>query len=169
MKIDLLRKPTDHMDTVIVMHGEKGDIHSVEYLPEFVISAASVIIKQEDFSFEYASVKSFPIVHNRYRSNIILCGVGNPHELDCDKLRHLIALCVRAALKLNAKELFLFPGFNNPVGEVNFGHILAEAALLTEYKFDKYLSDSKQATIESFHLAINPKTARHINRGILEG
>ena len=169
MKIDLLRKPTDHMDTVIVMHGEKGDIHSVEYLPEFVISAASVIIKQEDFSFEYASVKSFPIVHNRYRSNIILCGVGNPHELDCDKLRHLIALCVRAALKLNANELFLFPGFNNPVGEVNFGHILAEAALLTEYKFDKYLSDSKQATIESFHLAINPKTARHINRGILEG
>lgn len=169
MKIDLLRKPTEHMDTVFIMHGEKGDIHSIEYLPDYVINAVHVIIKQEDYSFEYAAMKSFPIIHAKFRSNIILCGVGNPHDLDCDKLRHLFALGFRAALKLQAKEIFLFPGFTNPVGELNFGHILAEAALLTEYRFDKYLSESKQSTIESVHVALNPKTGRHINRGILEG
>jgi len=169
MKIDLLRKPTDHMDTVIIMHGEKGDIHSIEYLPEFIINAVNVIVQQEEFSFEYAAIKSFPLVHARFRSNIILCGVGNPHALDCEKLRHLFALSLRAAQKLHAKEIFLFPGFSNPVGEVNFGHVLAEAALLTEYKFDKYQSESKDASIDSLHLALNPKTSRHINRGILEG
>jgi leucyl aminopeptidase len=169
MKIDLLRKPTENMDTIIVMHGEKGDIHSVEYLPDNIKNAIAVIIKQDEYDFEYASLKSFPVVHAKYRSNVILCGVGNPHDVDCDKLRYLFAQSIRAAMKLGAREIYLFPGFSNPVGEVNFGHILAEAALLTEYKFDKYISDPKQPTLEAVHLAINLKTTRHINRGILEG
>lgn len=169
MKIDLLRKPTEHMDTVIVMHGEKGDVHSVEYLPDAMKNAIGVIVKQDEFTFEYGALKSFQFVHSRHRSNIILIGVGNPHDLDCDKLRGLFAQGIRAAIKLNAKEVFLFPGFTNPVGEFNFGHILAESALLAEYKFDKYLSESKQVTLEAVHLALNLKSTRHINRGILEG
>ncbi len=169
MKIDLLRKPVEHMDTVIIMHGEKGDFHSIEYLPEHIKNAVGVIVKQDEFSFTYKSVKSFPMVHSRKRNNVILCGVGNPHDLDSEKLRNLFALCFRSALKLGAREVYLFPGFSNPVGEVNFGHILAETALLTAYKFDKYLSDSKEHSQEAVHLAINVKTTRHINRGILEG
>lgn len=169
MKIDLLRKPSEHMDTVIIMHGEKGDFHSIEYLPDHIKNAVAVIVKQDDYTFEYNNLKSFPMVHARHRSNIILCGVGNPHEIDCEKLRNLFAACFRAAVKLVSKEVYLFPSFTNPVGEANFGHILAEAALLTEYKFDKYLSDSKQHCLEAVHLALKPKTTRHINRGILEG
>jgi leucyl aminopeptidase len=169
MKIDLLRKPAEHMDTVIIMHGEKGDFHSIEYLPDHIKNAVSVIIKQDEYTFGYKSLKSFPLVHARHRSNIILCGVGNTHDLDCSRLRELFALCFRAALKLGAREVYLYPGFSNPVGEVNFGHIVAEAALLTAYKFDKYLSDSKSHSLEAVHLAVNPKTTRHINRGILEG
>ena len=169
MKIDLLRKPAEHMDTVFILHGEKGDIHSIDYLPENIAAAVNVIVKQEDFKFEYAALKSFPLVQARRRCNVVLCGVGNPHDLNCDKLRHLFALGIRAALKMKAKEIFLFPGFSSPVGEANFGHVLAEAALLTEYKFDKYLSESQGSTIEALHLALDPKAARHINRGILEG
>ncbi len=169
MKIDLLRKPVEHMDTVIIMHGEKGDFHSIEYLPEHVKNAVSVIVKQDEYTFGYKNLKSFPLVHAHHRSNIILCGVGNTHDLDCARLRDLFALCFRAALKLGARDAYLFPGFSNPVGEVNFGHILAETALLTAYKFDKYLSDSKGHTLDNVHLAVNPKTTRHINRGILEG
>ncbi|MBP7205050.1 MAG: leucyl aminopeptidase [Candidatus Cloacimonetes bacterium] len=169
MKIDLLRKPAEHMDTVVIMHGEKGDFHSIEYLPEHIKNAVAVIVKQDDYSFSHANLKSFPLVHARHRSNIILCGVGNPHELNPEKLRHLFALSIRHALKLGAREVYLFPGFSNPVGEVNFGHILAESALLTAYKFDKYLSDSRGHDLEAVHLALNLKTTRHINRGILEG
>lgn len=169
MKIDLLRKPAEHMDTVVIMHGEKGDFHSIEYLPDHIKNAVAVVVKQDEYDFSYQNLKSFPLVHSRQRCNIILCGVGNPHGLDPEKLRHLFALCFRDALKLGAREVFVFPGFSNPVGEVNFGHILAEAALLTAYKFDKYLSEPHGHSLEAVHLALNVKTTRHINRGILEG
>ncbi|MGC9362344.1 MAG: leucyl aminopeptidase [Candidatus Syntrophosphaera sp.] len=169
MKIDLQRKPVEHMDTVIIMHGEKGDFHSIDNIPEYIKNAVSVIIKQDDYQFEYAALKSFSIVHAKHRCNIILCGVGNTHELDAEKLRDLLAKGIRAAMKIKAREVFLFPGFANPVGEVNFGHILAEAALLTQYSFDKYNSSAKPGTLQAVHLAMNVKTTRHINRGILEG
>ncbi|MBW6513289.1 MAG: leucyl aminopeptidase [Candidatus Syntrophosphaera sp.] len=169
MKIDLLRKPTEHMDTVIVMHGDKGDFHSVESLPEYIKNAIAVVVKQDDYAFDYDSVKNFSIIHQKHRCNIILCGVGNTHELDGEKLRHLFARVIRSAMKLGSKEVFLFPGFTNPVGEVNFGHILAEAALLVDYKFDKYLSADKNQGLQSLHLALNVKSTRHVNRGILEG
>ncbi len=169
MKIDLLRKPCAHMDTVIIMHGEKGDFHSIENLSESIKKAVEVIVKQDDYTFEYKNLKSFPMVHNGHRSNIILCGVGNPHNLDSSKLRELFAACFRSALQLGAREACVFPSFSNPVGEINLGHILAEAALLTEYKFDKYLSDSKGPSLEAVHLSVKAKSTRHINRGILEG
>ncbi|HRT60687.1 MAG TPA: leucyl aminopeptidase [Candidatus Syntrophosphaera sp.] len=169
MKIDLLRKPAEYMDTVIIMHGNKGDFQNIEYLPEHIKNAVGIIIKQDEFTFSYKNLKSFPLVHARHRSNIILCGVGNTQDLDCARLRELFAFCIRAALKIGAREAFLYPGFSNPVGEVNFGHILAETALLTAYKFDKYLSESKGHSLKAVHLAVNPKTTRHINRGILEG
>lgn len=169
MKIDLLRKPIDHMDTVIVMQDESGEINNIEFLPDSLKNAIGIILKQDDFKFSFNALKSFPVVHARHRSNVILCGVGNAHELTCDKLRKLFASGLRSAMKMSAKEVVLFPGFDNPIGEVNFGHILAEAALLTEYKFSKYQSEPKPSTIESVHLAMDLKTTRHINRGILEG
>ncbi len=169
MKIDLLRKPPEHMDTVVVMQDEKGELKHVEFLPPEFIAAISVIVKQDDFKFEANALKSFPIVLNGERSNVILCGVGNSHELNQDKLRNLFALAFRAAFKLKAREIFLFPGFPNTIGEVNLGHILAETALLVEYKFEKYLSAEKQPALEALHLALNLKNTRHINRGIMEG
>jgi leucyl aminopeptidase len=169
MKIDLLRKLPDHLDTVIVMHGEKGEVKNIEYLPPHIVEAIEVLEKQDGFKFEAGSLKSFPLVHAGHRSNIILCGVGNVPDLNVDKLRGFFASCFRAALKLSARQIYLFPGFTNPVGEVNFGHILAETALLTEYKFAKYQSEDRQHAIESVHLALHLKNTRHINRGIMEG
>jgi leucyl aminopeptidase len=169
MKIDLLRKPAEHMDTIIVMHGEKGDVHAIEHLPDYLKSAITVIVKQDDYLFEYAAIKSFPYIHNKFRTNVILCGVGNTHDLDLDKLRNLFAQSIRAAIRLGAREAFLFPGFSTHIGEVDFGHVLAEASLLAEYKFSKYQSEDKPSRLNSLHLAMNLKTTRNINRGILEG
>lgn len=169
MKIDLLRKLPDQLDTVIVMHGDKGEVKNIENLPRHIVDAINVLEKQDDFKFESGVVKSFPLVHEGHRSNVVLCGVGNVGELNPDRLRTAFAASFRAAIKLNARNVFLFPGISNPVGEVNFGHILAETALLTEYRFNKYLSTDKQHAIESVHLVLHLHNTRHINRGIMEG
>lgn len=169
MKIDLPRKLVEPMDTVIVMQDSQGDIDAVEFLPEHVKHAISLVVKHDEFKFDYKAVKSFPLVHSRHKSNIVLLGVGDADELDANKLRELFAAGIRAAMKLDAREAFLFPSFANPVGEVNFGHILAETALLVEYKFSKYHSDAKPGKLEAIHLAMDLKSTRHLNRGILEG
>ncbi|MDP2173817.1 MAG: leucyl aminopeptidase [Candidatus Cloacimonadaceae bacterium] len=169
MKIDLLRKLPDHMDTVVVMMEEKGNIKNVEFLTDTLKEAIATFVKSDDFTFSYAALKSFQAVQNHTRTNVILCGIGIAAKLSMDKLRQLFASCIRASLKLNARQVYIFPGFVNPTGDVQFGHVLSEAALLAEYKFSKYLSSDKQHSIESVHLALNLKNTRHINRGILEG
>lgn len=134
MKIDFLHKPTEYMETVIILQEENGDIEKLEYLPEYLQNAINIVVKEDDFQFKYASLKSFPFIRSRKRTNVILCGIGNPKELDNDRFRHLIAISIREALKLEAKEAYIFTGFKNPLSELHFGHILAEAALLTGYR-----------------------------------
>ena len=169
MKIDLLRKPTEYMETVIILQEENGDINKLEYVPDYLRNAISIVARQDDFHFKFASLKSFPFIRSRKRTNVILCGIGNPKELDNDRFRQLIAISVREAIKLKAKEAYLFVGFDNPLNELHFGHLLAEAALLTEYRFDKYLSETKPSSLEAIHLAMNLKNSRLFNRGVLEG
>lgn len=169
MKIDLLRKLTEHMESVIVMIDEKGDLDSVEYLPENIKQAIQLYLKQNEFKFEFNRIRSFPIVLPKHCNNVVLCGVGNAKELNGAKLRTLFANALRAVMKLNGREVYLFPAFANPLGDVQFGHILAESALLAEYKFNKYQADAETCGLEAVHLVMELKTTRHINRGILEG
>ncbi len=169
MKIDLLRKMPEHLDTVIVMLDTKADPAAVEALPAHIIAAIHTYVKTEDLSFDFGTLKSFQIFQNDARTNVIVCGVGEAPLLDTSKLRKLIADCVRAALKLNAQKLYLFPGFTNPVGDVHFGHVIAEAAILSEYRFTRYMSHEPQKSLEAVHIALNTKNTRHLNRGIMEG
>ena len=169
MKIDLLRKLPEHMDTVVLLLDDKSKIESIEYLPESYKELVTAYIKSEGYNPDYAALKSFQTVQDGHRANVVICGAGDPAALTPDRLRKLFADITRAAIRFNAKLIYLFPGFQIPIGDVQFGHVLAEAALLTEYKFTKYLSTDKQHAIEALHLAVNLKNTRHINRGILEG
>jgi len=169
MKIDLLRKLPEHMDTVIVMLDAKADPTAVEYLPAHITAAIGAYVKAEGLAFDLSVIRSFQIMHADALTNVIICGVGEAAKLDTAILRKLMADCVRAAIKLNAQKIYLFPGFANPVGDVQLGHIIAEAAMLTEYRFTRYMSSDKHKSIEAVHIALNLKNTRHINRGIMEG
>ncbi len=73
------------------------------------------------------------------RQNIILLGAGNKNELNNNKVRNLLASAIRLAGKLKAKQIYLFQGFDCPINDVAFGHLLSETALLVTYQFNKYL------------------------------
>ncbi|NLW19280.1 MAG: leucyl aminopeptidase [Candidatus Cloacimonetes bacterium] len=169
MKIDLMRKPVEYMETIIIMMGENGDVDALEHLPKYVRDAVVATVKEEEFKYEFAAVKSFSILHAKKRSKVVLCGVGNPDEFNVGKFRDSLAVAVRTALSAEAKEAWLFLGFENSLSEVSLGHTLAETALLVAYKFDKYLEHKKNHKLEAIHLAMIPKLARNLNRGILEG
>ena len=61
MKIDLLHKPTEYMETVIILQEENGDIDKLEYLPEYLQNAINIVVKQDDFHFKYGSLRVFPL------------------------------------------------------------------------------------------------------------
>lgn len=169
MKIDLMRKPVEYMETVIIMMGENGDVDALEHIPKYLRDAVAATVKEDEFKYEFAAVKSFSVMHAKKRSKVVLCGVGNPDEFNISKFRETLAVSVRAALNADAREAWLFLGFESSLSEVNLGHTLAETALLVAYKFDKYLENKKSHKLEAIHLAMQPKSTRNLNRGILEG
>ncbi|NLK49393.1 MAG: leucyl aminopeptidase [Candidatus Cloacimonetes bacterium] len=169
MKIDLLRKLPEHMDTLVLLLDSKSKVDDIDHLPSHFKESIEAYVKKEEFKPEYAKIKSFHSVYKGQVSNIILCGAGVAAKLTADKLRRLFADITRSAIRLKATNVYLFPSFAPPIGDTQYGHVLAEAALMTEYKFTKYLSQEKPHAIGSLHLALNVKSTRYINRGIIEG
>ena len=169
MKIDLLKKIPEHMDTVILLLGENFDLDSIKYLPPHVAELAKAWIADSSFKAEFAATQSTSAVHKGRKYNLIICGAGDIAALTIDKMRRLFAAVVRASLKLKAETLYLFQAFPITIGDVAYGHVLAEAALLTEYKFSKYFSNEDKHEIDALHLVMNLKNTRYFNRGVLEG
>ncbi len=170
MKIDVIRKLPEHLDTIILMQEEGGAVQGIEYIPVELLNTIEMYLKGEEYGFGFGELKSFSLVIAKRKTNVILLGAGNKEQLTVNKLRNLFASSIRTAKKMNARQIFLFPGFELPVNDVAFGHVLAETALLVSYKFDKYLNSDKNKDLpESLHYVLNTKNTRHLNRGILEG
>lgn len=169
MKIDIIRKLPEHLDTIIVMQEENAAVKDVEHLSPELVTQIEAFLKNEDYCFRYADIRSFCRIIEHKRQNVILLGAGIKDLLNVDKLRNLIALALRTAARLKAKQVFLFPGFFSHENEVSYGHVLAEAGLLTAYRFDKYQSSDKHEPVEALHYVLNTHNTRHLNRGILEG
>lgn len=169
MKIDVIRKLPEVMETVVILQSEASNVQEMEYLPPEIRQACASYIADETYKFSYNSVGTFHYVNNNVRSKIILCGAGDATKLNADRIRTLVASFTRTAKKLKSQKLYLFMGFSNPISDVAFGHVLAEASLLTMYRFNKYLSDTSNHQVEALHLILDTKNTRHINKGIVEG
>ena len=170
MKIDVIRKLPEHLDTIILMQEESAAVQGIDYIPAELLSSIEAFLKGEEFNFGFAELKSFSLVISKRKTNVILLGAGDKEQLNANRLRTIFAASIRTARKMGARQIYLFPGFEVPVNDVIFGHVLAETALLVSYKFDKYLSSDKNKDLpESLHYILNTKNTRHLNRGILEG
>ena len=169
MKIDLLKKIPQHMDTIILLLGEGYKLDSFELLPPHVKELAEAWIEHSNFKADFAAVQSATAVHKGKKYNLIICGAGETKAMSVDKMRRLFAAVVRAAIKLKAKTLYLYQSFPISIGEEAYGHALAEAALLTEYRFFKYLSSDDKHEIDALHLVKKIKNNRQFNCGVLEG
>jgi len=170
MKIDIIRKVPEDMDCIIIFQEENGALDKVELLPQNIAKTAQVYCKSEDFKFAYGDLKNFASVNGIQRQNIILLGAGNKNDLNINKVRNLLASAIRFAAKLKAKQIYLFQGFDCPITDVAFGHLLSETALLVTYQFNKYSSSAKnESEIEALHYMLLSKNTRHLNRGIVEG
>ncbi|MCK9585237.1 MAG: leucyl aminopeptidase, partial [Candidatus Cloacimonetes bacterium] len=169
MKIDVSRKLPEHLETLVLLQEEGSEVKSADVLSEELVSTINNFCTLEEFSFKEGAIKSFTRMVQKKKQLIVLCGVGNHKKKETQKLRNHIANSVREATRCKARQVYLMFAFDTGIPEAQLGHLLAESALLTAYKFNKYLSSDKTHEIEILHLIYAAKTNRHLNRGILEG
>lgn len=170
MKIDIIRKVPDYMDCLIILNEENGSLNHLDLLPANIVTIVKAYCKSENYHFAFGEMKNFTIFVENQKQNIILLGAGNKNDLTPDKLRKLFASSIRLAGKMKTKQIYLFQGFENPINDVSFGHILTETALLVNYQFNKYVTvDRSDNEIEALHTVSSTKNTRHLNRGIVEG
>ncbi|HNQ44150.1 MAG TPA: M17 family peptidase N-terminal domain-containing protein, partial [Candidatus Cloacimonadota bacterium] len=103
MKIDVIRKLPEHIDTIVFLQEEDGQVQGLEYMDDELALAIDSYAQTEDFHFAYGSVKGFCRMLGKHRQNVILCGAGNKGELSTHKFRKLFADCWRAALRMKAR------------------------------------------------------------------
>lgn len=169
MKVDVTRKLPEHVDTLVLIHEEHARLEDLSFVDDELKQVLGAFVKAEGFTFADGKITGFARMQGKKRQVIILCGVGKSADLTAQNMRKLFAQCWRKATQLKANHVFVLMGFEPIINDVILGHILAESALLSAYKFSKYLSSDKTHEIEGIHLLLSTKNTRHINRGILEG
>lgn len=169
MKIDVCRKLPEHIETLVLLQEENSKLKGADVLGEELVEAIADFCKAEEFTYKEGNIKSFTRMINKKKQLIVLCGVGEHKKKETCKLRHHIANSLREATRNKARQAYLIFGFDTGIPEAQLGHLLSESALLSAYKFNKYLSSDTAHEIENLHLIYSAKTNRHLNRGILEG
>jgi len=169
MKIDVMKKLPEKMDTIVLLMGDKTKMREFDHLPADCAETIAAIVDEGSFDSKYNSVKTLYIVCKKGQTKIILCGIGERQELTSDRFRNLIATCIRTAAQIRSKDLYFFFPNSLPFTDMVLGHVITEACLLASYSFMKYQSDATPCSLESVHLVLDSKNSRHLNNGILEG
>jgi leucyl aminopeptidase len=170
MKIDVVRKLPDTIDTLVLCHREDGKLDVFqEWLSDGMYDSIKRFAEAEKVSFKADEMHTFHYMNKTQYSRIILVGMNKPENLTPDKIRKILADTVRQAIKLKSKQIYLIPGFDFPLTDALMGQVMSEAALLSIYKFEKYRSETKYQAPEAFHLVQDSKNTRNLNKGILEG
>lgn len=170
MKIDIVKKLPDVIDTLVLCQKEEGklDVFS-DWIHGHMFEAVKRFIDAEKVTFKAEEVHTFHYLYKNHFTKIILVGMNKPETLLPDQVRKIIANVVRQAIKLKSKQIYMITGADFELTDALMGQILAEASLLAIYKFEKYRSESKYEVPEALHLVLDSTNTRNLNKGILEG
>ncbi len=170
MKIDVVRKLPDVIDTLVLCHEEGGKLDVFEdWISNSMYDSVRRFVETEKVTFKADEIHTFHYMNKNQYCKIIFVGMNDPEKLTPDKVRKLISDIVRQAIKLKSKQIYMIPGAEFALTDALMGQVLAEASLLTIYKFDKYRSESKHEVPDALHYVQDSKNTRNLNKGILEG
>jgi leucyl aminopeptidase len=170
MKIDIVRKLPEVIDTLVLCSREDGNLDVFEdWVSEPMLEAVKHFCEAEKVSFKADEMHVFHYMNKNQFCKIILVGMNKPENLSSDKIRKIFADVIRQAIRLKSKNIYLIAGFDFPLTDALQGQVMAEAALLTIYKFEKYRSESNYQVPDTLHFVQDSKNTRNLNKGILEG
>jgi leucyl aminopeptidase len=170
MKVDVVRKLPEVIDTLVLCQKEDSSLDVFEeWLSTHMYESIERFAEAEQVTFKADEMHTFHYMNKNQYCRVILAGMNNPEHLTSDKVRKIIADIIRQAIKLKSKQIYMITGSEFELTDALMGQVLAEASLLTSYKFEKYRSESNYEAPEALHLVQDSKNTRNLNKGILEG
>lgn len=149
-KID---KELDQSQDVLVLGLFEGDKERYTAVSKELADELNEVIKKKIFS---------PKFGEKYKTNvskqkIIIYGLGKKDKFTLEKVRRIfgkVVKCVRAS-KLESMSTNLLELFSSTKVDVeNFGQAAAEAMILANYSFSKYLSEERKEKIKQLNLVV---------------
>lgn len=150
---------TVEADAVAVFIYEDKNIfdQQVSGLKKFLKTEIEGLIKYENFKGR-AETSTFIYTNKKTKApRLILVGVGKQSKTTLETFRNASAITANKAKSLKLKHLsIIFPelpvGFNPTIEEIS--QSIVEGAILSQYKYDKYITSKKEKEIKITELTI---------------
>lgn len=167
-----IKSQNSEAETKFITYFEDSKLEDLNLsLDDELLSKVKFTLDSEDFKCKNGELKNINLFRNESPKNIILVGVGKKEDFNLDKLRKSVAKAVKQAATHKSKSIDI--NIENLISLMNLDEIvrtISEAAVMAEYKFDKYKSDKKVSTLEQFTVLYTQEDGlEDINKGINEG
>lgn len=136
-------------------------------LPEPLAQLIDEAAHSEAFSTKFGTSLVLTPGQKEAPRHIILMGMGKASEFTAEKARRLAGKAFKEARKLKAPGLAIgCAGIMDKLDSLELGRALAEGVSLAAYKFDKYISDSKENPVKEVIIQGEGASLEGINQGL---
>ena len=140
-----IKSYNNEAQTKFVIYFEDSKLKDLNLdLDSELLSKVKFTLDSEDFKCKNGELKNINLFRNESPKNIILIGIGKKEEFNLDKLRKNIAKAIKKSANTKYKSIDI--NIDNLTSLMNLDEItrtISEAAIMADYKFDKYKSDQK--------------------------
>ncbi|NLL41803.1 MAG: leucyl aminopeptidase [Firmicutes bacterium] len=99
----------------------------------------------------------------------VVSGLGKTDELCLEKVRKACGKALKEADKRKMRSLSLVPWTLDVLSAADVARAVTEAALLGTYRFDRYLSEKKEVSLDSLQVCYEPSQEVDVIRGLQLG
>ena len=102
-------------------------------------------------------------------SKVIVGGLGKTSELCLEKVRKACGKALKEAEKRKVETLSMVPWTFDALPVADVARAVTEVALLSSYRFDRYLSEKKESSLKSFQICYDAPQEVDVIRGLKVG
>lgn len=162
-------------DTLILPFYEGIEFQNIDLiLNDDLESTISYLVREELFIGKFNQVESFRTLKEENPKNIILIGLGKEDNLNLERIRVCMSKAIKRAKEFKSRSVQIHPfGMSCNISYFDSCRAMVESAIMTDYKFDRYKSKSKDdKTIDIEELNIlhpSSKKTEKVEEGAIEG
>lgn len=159
-------------DVHILWVYEGGDLFAQgAQLDQETRAMLQMLLEDQEFSGKYGEIHVTNLIRNIKPKKLLLLGLGQKNELTFEKIRKLTGKAIKELNKYKTRTAYIsFLGaehVNLPLTDVV--KIVAETAILANYRFKKYLSQDETSQIDRLDILCADEQESECQQAVAEG